>query len=58
MNCGPQSCGPEACGEGNFSGRRFLTVEEKAERLQEYKEWLDSESKGVSEAITKLKKAS
>jgi hypothetical protein len=37
-------------------GRRFLTTEEKIERLKEYKEWLDNESKGVEEAISKLKK--
>jgi hypothetical protein len=37
-------------------GRRFLTTEEKIERLNEYKKWLDNESKGVDEAISKLKK--
>ena len=37
-------------------GRRFLTTEKKIERLKEYKEWLDNESKGVDEAIFKLKK--
>ena len=36
----------------------FLTTEEKIEKLKEYKEWLDNESKGVEEAISKLKKAS
>ena len=41
---------------GRYHGRRFLTTEEKIERLQEYKEWLDNESKGVEEAILKLKK--
>ncbi len=44
--------------KGKYHGRRFLTTEEKIERLQEYKEWLDNESKGVEEAILKLKKAS
>ena len=39
-------------------GRRFLTTEEKIERLEEYKKWLDNEGKGVEEAISKLKKAS
>ena len=43
---------------GRYHGRRFLTTEEKIERLQEYKEWLDNESKGVEEAILKLKKTS
>ncbi len=39
-------------------GRRFLTTEEKIEKLEEYKKWLDNESKGVEEAILKLKKTS
>jgi len=39
-------------------GRQFLTTEEKIERLKEYKKWLENESKGVEEAIEKLKKAS
>jgi len=43
---------------GRYHGRRFLTTEEKIERLQEYKEWLDNESKGVEEAISRLKKTS
>jgi hypothetical protein len=33
-----------------------LTSEEKIERLEEYKEWLESEAKGVSEAIAEIKK--
>lgn len=39
-------------------GRRFLTTEEKIGKLKEYKNWLDNESKGVEEAIDKLKKTS
>lgn len=39
-------------------GRQFLTSDEKIERLEEYKSWLDNESKGVEEAIDELKKAS
>lgn len=35
--------------------RQFLTKEEKIKKLKEYKDWLDNESKGVEEAITKLK---
>ena len=35
-------------------GRHFLTKEEKIKKLTEYKEYLDNESKGVSEAIAKL----
>lgn len=40
---------------GGPHGRHFLTKEEKIEKLEEYKQWLDSESKGVTEAIEKLK---
>jgi len=36
-------------------GRQFLTKEEKINKLTEYKNWLDNESKGVEEAITQLK---
>ena len=35
--------------------RQFLTKQEKEKKLAEYKEWLDNESKGVEEAIEKLK---
>jgi hypothetical protein len=48
-------CGTYYRGHG---GRHFLTTEEKIERLEEYKSWLDNESKGVEEAIEQLKKAS
>ena len=44
------------CDCGSY-GRRFLTTEEKVSKLQEYKNWLDNEAKGVEEAIGKLKKA-
>ena len=40
-------CGPNC-------GRHFFTTEEKIERLEEYKKWLDNESKGVEEKITEL----
>lgn len=48
------------CGiyHGGHHGRQFLTTEEKIEKLEEYKKWLDNESKGVEETIEKLKKAS
>ena len=36
-------------------GRHFLTTEEKIEKLQHYKKWLENEAKGVDEAIIKLK---
>jgi len=39
-------------------GRQFLTTDEKVEKLEEYKKWLENESKGVEEAIAKLKEAS
>ena len=35
--------------------RRFLTKDEKIEMLEEYKERLDQESKGVAERIQELK---
>ena len=45
------------CCDSEMDGRRFLTTEEKVDKLQSYKQWLDSEAKGVDEAIKKLKKA-
>lgn len=44
--------------DDKYSGRNFLTKDEKIEKLKGYKEWLDSESKGVEETISKIKKAS
>jgi hypothetical protein len=41
-----------------YCGRQFLTTEEKMEKLEEYKKWLENECKGVEEAIDKLKKTS
>ena len=37
--------------------RHFLTNEEQIEKLEEYKKWLDNESKGVEEYIAKIKEA-
>ena len=37
-----------------YHGRQFLTKEEKINKLKEYKNWLDNESKGVEEKITEL----
>tara|TARA_B100001971_G_C18100692_1_gene488648 strand:- start:679 stop:837 length:159 start_codon:yes stop_codon:yes gene_type:complete len=51
-------CTTESCCDEKYSGRHFLTKEEKIDKLKEYKDWLDSESKGVDESINKLKKAS
>ncbi|MGB6679929.1 MAG: hypothetical protein WBF08_01220 [Candidatus Bathyarchaeia archaeon] len=45
------------CCETHY-GRNFLTKEEKIEKLNEYKDWLDNESKGVQETIEKIKGAS
>lgn len=47
-------CGNGCCGN---EGRRFLTTEEKIQELTEYKQWLENETKGVNEAMAKLKKA-
>ncbi len=52
-----QMNGCNCCVDEEMSGRRFLTNDEKREQLETYKKWLDSESKGVAEAISKLKKA-
>ena len=38
--------------------RMFLTTDEKVEKLEKYKEWLEMETKGVEETIEKLKKDS
>lgn len=43
-------CGPGACGT-----RSFLTREEKAEMLKDYKESLEKEAKAVAERIEELK---
>lgn len=47
--------GEESMCHGVYHGRRFLTKEEKIKKLDDYKKWLDNESKGVEEAISKLK---
>jgi hypothetical protein len=43
---------------GMHCGRHFLTKQEKIEHLEEYKKWLEQETKGVEEAIQELIKAS
>lgn len=43
-----------ACGSGF---RRFLTKEEKIEMLNEYKEYLENEAKGVAERIAEIEKS-
>jgi len=39
----------------HHDGRHFLTKEEKIEKLEKYKEWLQNEKKGVEETIEELK---
>ena len=47
----------ENCGLGGSCGTRsFLTKEEKAEMLKEYKESLEKEIQAVSERISDLRK--
>lgn len=43
---------------GMHCWRHFPTKEEKIQHLEEYKKWLENETKGVEEAINDLKKAS
>ena len=43
---------------GMYCGRHFLTKQEKIEHLEEYKKWLEQETKGVEEALQELVKAS
>ncbi len=43
------------CECSSQEGRRFLTADEKVERLNVYKEWLTNEAKGVEERIAKIK---
>jgi len=43
---------------GKYREKRFLALEEKIKKLKAYKEWLNNESKGVEEAISKLKEIS
>ncbi len=43
------------CGEYEH-GRGFFTKQEKIEMLEDYKEKLEHEAKGVEEAIKELKK--
>jgi len=46
------------CGCHGDEGRHFLSKEEKIEKLEVYKNWLENEKKGVEETIEVLKKAS
>ncbi len=51
------NCGTNCCADEEYSGRQFLTTEEKTQKLEDYRKWLENEKKGVEEAISKLKKA-
>jgi len=42
------------CGSGSYSGRGFLTKEERLAMLKEYKDDLEREAKGVEERIKEL----
>ena len=48
--------GYECYGASCSLGRNFLTREEKIEMLDEYKQRLDLESKGVAQRIADLKR--
>jgi hypothetical protein len=43
-------CGPNACGPG-WSGRRYLTKDERLEMLREYEKDLANELKAVKERL-------
>ena len=43
-------CGPDACGSG-WSGRRYLTKEERLDMLRDYEKELASELKAVKERL-------
>lgn len=38
-------------------GRHFFTKEERLEKLEDYKNWLEKEKQGVEERIEELKKS-
>ncbi|MCL5008569.1 MAG: hypothetical protein M1156_01610 [Candidatus Marsarchaeota archaeon] len=44
------------CDCGTYGFRNFLTKAERIELLEEYKERLEKEARGVEETIEKLKK--
>ncbi len=45
-------CGPGYCGPGY--GRKYPTKEEKIKKLEQYKETLETEAKGVEERLKEL----
>ncbi|MFW6383579.1 MAG: hypothetical protein ACOCZQ_02950 [Nanoarchaeota archaeon] len=52
MCCGPKQ--QNICGCESHSARHFPTKEEKAKKLEEYKEQLEKELEGVKERINEL----
>ena len=45
------------CGCGCHDGRHFFTKEERLEKLEDYKNWIEKEKQGVEERIEELKKS-
>ena len=56
MDCGMGPYYGHGMAHGPCIGRHFVTKEEKLELLEEYKKWLEKESKGVEEFISDIKK--
>jgi len=60
MEVNAMGYGYGCCGGGSgggargYSGRSFLTKEERLDMLKEYKEHLEKEAKGVEERIKEL----
>lgn len=53
VNTMGHGCGPNACGPG-YSGRRYLTKDEKAAWLKDYAGELENELKAVRERIAEI----
>ena len=53
MNCGYAG---SMCGSANCGPRNFLTKKEKIEILNDYRESLENELKGLTERIKELEK--
>nr|QEO74572.1 hypothetical protein [uncultured bacterium] len=53
VNTMGHGCGPYACGPG-YSGRRYLTKDEKAAWLKDYADDLENELKAVRERIAEI----
>ena len=53
---GPSMRHGPAMEHGPPMGRHFISKDEKIEKLEEYRTWLEKEAKGVEEFIAKMKK--